>query len=193
MDCGDKTDNKTEMCKAEEFQCLEQHFCVHKSWTCDGDRDCPDGSDESQEVCKEGIECESDQFMCGDAQCIPQHLHCDGEDHCADQSDEKNCSEKVVQVKHDVYNNTDEVKDNVSNNTDEVKPDVSNNTDEVKPHVSNNTDEVKVSGCLSVPPVCSQTCISTSGGYKCSCLAGYVKVVQLVIITTNFSTVSGST
>ena len=158
IDCGDKTAaNRTEMCKAEEFQCLEQHFCVHSSWTCDGDRDCPDGSDESQEVCKEGIECESDQFMCGDGQCIPEHLHCDGEDHCADQSDEKLCSEKVVQVKHDGSNNTD------------------------------------VDGCLSVPPVCSQTCISTSGGYKCSCLAGYVKVVQTIIITNNFSTVSGST
>ena len=164
-------DNRTEVCKADEFACLEHHFCVHSSWTCDGDRDCPDGSDESQEVCKEGIECESDQFMCGDGQCIPEHFHCDGEDHCADQSDEKNCSEKVVQV----------------------NPDVSNNADEVKPDVSNNTDEVKVSGCLSVPPVCSQTCISTSGGYKCSCLAGYVKVVQHVIITHIFSTVSGST
>ena len=110
IDCGDITvDNRTEVCKADEFACLEHHFCVHSSWTCDGDRDCPDGSDEGQEVCKDGVGCESDEFRCGDGQCIPANLYCDGEEQCKDLSDEKNCSlKKPLEVNHKVSNNTDE-------------------------------------------------------------------------------------
>ena len=142
-------DNITEVCKADEFACLEHHFCVHSSWSCDGDRDCPDGSDESKEVCEEGAECESDEFKCGDGQCIPDHLYCDGEEHCGDGSDEKNCiDEKYLQVNksHTAAND----------------------------HV--NQSYAASDSCLSWPPVCSQTCISTAVGYKCDCLEGYVKV-----------------
>ena len=143
IDCGDRTvDNRTEVCKADEFACLEHHFCVHSSWTCDGDRDCPDGSDESQEVCKDGVECESDEFRCGDGKCIPEYLYCDGAENCEDLSDEKKgCTEK--------------------------KP------FEVNHKVLRNTTEVPMDKCLSEPPVCSQACISTAGGYKCDCLEGY--------------------
>ena len=127
------------MCKADEFACLEHHFCVHSSWTCDGDRDCPDGSDEGKEVCEEEAECGSDEFKCGDGQCVLEHLYCE---HCEDPSDKKNCSEKKdINVKQ-----------------------------------SQAANEVKTDACLSWPPVCSQTCISTAVGYKCDCLEGYVKV-----------------
>ena len=77
------------MCKADEFACLEYHFCVHSSWTCDGDRDCPDGSDEGREVCEEEAECKSGEFKCGDGKCVPEHLYCE---HCEVSSDKKNCS-----------------------------------------------------------------------------------------------------
>ena len=33
-------------CGRAEFQCRERHFCIHSAWLCDGDQDCPDGSDE---------------------------------------------------------------------------------------------------------------------------------------------------
>lgn len=32
-------------CSAEEFMC-DNNDCIHKSWTCDGDADCVDNSDE---------------------------------------------------------------------------------------------------------------------------------------------------
>ena len=75
------------MCTADEFACLEHHFCVHSSWTCDGDRDCPDGSDEGREVCEEEGKCKSDEFKCVDGQCVPEDCYCDGEERCEDVRD----------------------------------------------------------------------------------------------------------
>ena len=39
--CGEKTGNRTTACHPEEFQCLEKHFCIHSSWTCDGQNSVP--------------------------------------------------------------------------------------------------------------------------------------------------------
>jgi hypothetical protein len=66
IDCGDRTiDNRTEVCKADEFACLEHYFCVHRSWTCDGDRDCPDGSDERCAKMKWSVRVMSSGVMMG--------------------------------------------------------------------------------------------------------------------------------
>ena len=43
---GLSTERRDSLCLETEFQCREKHFCIHGAWTCDGDRDCPDGSDE---------------------------------------------------------------------------------------------------------------------------------------------------
>lgn len=39
------TESKT--CSPEAFQCPGSHMCVPQRWKCDGDKDCPDGADES--------------------------------------------------------------------------------------------------------------------------------------------------
>lgn len=39
------TENKT--CSPEAFQCPGSHMCIPQRWKCDGDKDCPDGADES--------------------------------------------------------------------------------------------------------------------------------------------------
>ena len=57
------------------------------------------------------------------------------------------------------------------------KKNCSKNKD-IKVNVSHAADEVITDACLSWPPVCSQTCISTATGYKCDCLEGYVKVEE---------------
>lgn len=38
-------ENKT--CSADAFQCPDSNKCVPQHWVCDGDKDCPDGADES--------------------------------------------------------------------------------------------------------------------------------------------------
>jgi len=102
-------------CQESEFRCLNKFYCVHRTWVCDGDTDCPDGSDESPELCKVGegagsMEsgvtteessrtdrlCRTDQFMCNDGTCIPGHLQCSGYPECPDQSDEEMCRDPAI-------------------------------------------------------------------------------------------------
>lgn len=66
-------------------------MCIHKSWLCDGSKDCPDGDDEMGPSCQ-NVTCRADQFQCADRTCIPGHLMCSGKAECRDGSDELNCS-----------------------------------------------------------------------------------------------------
>lgn len=38
---------ETKTCSPEAFQCPGSHMCIAELWKCDGDKDCPDGADES--------------------------------------------------------------------------------------------------------------------------------------------------
>lgn len=77
-------------CLAHEYQCKDRITCLHSSWLCDGERDCPDGDDEVLSNCKNRT-CRTDQFQCTDRSCIAGHLTCNGQFDCADKSDELNC------------------------------------------------------------------------------------------------------
>ena len=90
--CSDTKRNSSFVnCSDNEFRCLNKFYCIHKTWLCDGDTDCPDGSDESVQVCGIAQECRSDQFTCDNGECIPGHLQCSGKTECSDGSDEKLC------------------------------------------------------------------------------------------------------
>lgn len=78
-----------------EFQCRDRLSCIHKSFLCDGDRDCPDGEDEDSTNCH-NITCRADQFQCKDKTCIPGQLYCSGSAECKDGSDEVNCSKFMI-------------------------------------------------------------------------------------------------
>lgn len=79
-------------CIQAEYQCSDGITCIHRSWVCDGEKDCPAGDDETAPNCQ-NITCRADQFQCTDKSCISGHFHCSGKSECSDGSDELNCRE----------------------------------------------------------------------------------------------------
>ncbi|XP_060836737.1 modular serine protease-like isoform X1 [Rhopalosiphum padi] len=73
-----------------EYGC-ESGQCVDVSKTCNGIRDCSDGSDETLLLC-EMVLCPQDTFKCKYGACISNKYICDGSKQCADGSDEQYCS-----------------------------------------------------------------------------------------------------
>ncbi|KAL5112095.1 Basement membrane-specific heparan sulfate proteoglycan core protein [Taenia crassiceps] len=83
-----------EVCGPGERSCGGDK-CISESLFCNGVPDCPDGSDEIPERCRE---CEPNQYACLtiDGQepsrfCYLRSWHCDGEDDCGNGFDETNC------------------------------------------------------------------------------------------------------
>ncbi|KAI1293709.1 Prolow-density lipoprotein receptor-related protein 1 [Halotydeus destructor] len=77
-------------CSSLEFECKSGE-CIPYELTCDGEKSCPDESDEELALCYDR-RCPDDFFQCPNDKCIPMSLVCNGERNCPDKSDEINCT-----------------------------------------------------------------------------------------------------
>uniref|UniRef100_A0A3Q4HUM5 Uncharacterized protein n=1 Tax=Neolamprologus brichardi TaxID=32507 RepID=A0A3Q4HUM5_NEOBR len=71
-------------CGDREFRCANGQ-CISKSFVCDNDNDCSDGSDE---VSCSKTNCSPHSFQCNNSVCVPALWICDGDIDCTDGSDE---------------------------------------------------------------------------------------------------------
>ncbi|KYB26208.1 vitellogenin receptor isoform X1 [Tribolium castaneum] len=90
LDSTNKTCIKRIDCTSHEFFCSGSNSCIFKKFRCDGERNCPNGEDETD--CKELNHCPWNNFQCHDGECIDERFKCDYKFDCRDKSDERNCS-----------------------------------------------------------------------------------------------------
>ena len=89
---------KKEMkCDEGGHLCNDKETCIRKWWMCDGTKDCPNGDDESKEICTY-FTCNDSEFRCNDFTCIPGDFYCNGNLECKDNSDELNCRKMSVLI-----------------------------------------------------------------------------------------------
>jgi len=99
-DCGpdDRSDELPELCPehcedTQRFLCKTTSQCIPKSYHCDGDFDCRDGSDEWSPPCP----CPQQTVLCDDGKrCVGEDTLCNGRKECDDGSDESfhHCANK---------------------------------------------------------------------------------------------------
>lgn len=74
-------------CGPDEFKCTSENACISNQWTCDGERECGDGSDEDAEHCKFEYHFENPIFPMDDLPTISNASNCLDEGNCSSSSE----------------------------------------------------------------------------------------------------------
>uniref|UniRef100_A0A7N5P746 LDL receptor related protein 8 n=1 Tax=Ailuropoda melanoleuca TaxID=9646 RepID=A0A7N5P746_AILME len=90
-------------CADSDFTCGNGH-CIPERWKCDGEEECPDGSDESETTCTKQV-CPAEKLSCGPAshKCVPASWRCDGEKDCESGADEAGCASSLGTCRGDEF------------------------------------------------------------------------------------------
>ncbi|XP_056127208.1 low-density lipoprotein receptor-related protein 1B isoform X1 [Rhinichthys klamathensis goyatoka] len=154
------------LCDVGEFLCGDQLTCVSENWLCDGEPDCPDGSDEVLDKCTVEVivRCPLNHIQCiGTRKCIHFNKLCNGAKDCEDGFDEGVHCRELLSACHELHCRYGCIM--TRNGTFCFCADgfeVGEDGRSCRDH-----DECAMYG------TCSQTCMNTYGSYRCSCTDGY--------------------
>uniref|UniRef100_A0A182IZ73 SEA domain-containing protein n=1 Tax=Anopheles atroparvus TaxID=41427 RepID=A0A182IZ73_ANOAO len=85
-------DEPKDLCRGDDkVPCGDSSVFICEVQQCDGRRDCPNGEDETPELCKYPVVCRENQFKC-DSKCIEMDQKCDRIPDCNDGTDEADCT-----------------------------------------------------------------------------------------------------
>lgn len=168
---GDCEDQSDEPSTCGQIECPSNHFkcdnskCIFKSWICDGQDDCGDGSDESAvHACgPAAFTCPDGQWQCPNVtqKCVPYEQVCDSKSDCPNGSDEgPACGLDACTASRCAF----KCKETPLGPVCICPP---------GEKLNGTLTCVDVNEC-DLQDVCSQRCINTKGSFKCQCEEGYL-------------------